>query len=63
MITSKYFKSVQMKLHIWKGGIQFRFRNEKHNEIFNNFNKHFTCVSEEIDTKVTCYYSTSVRKH
>ena len=28
MITSKSFKSVQMKLVIWKSGVQFRFRNE-----------------------------------
>ena len=46
-----------MKLLIWKGIVQFRFRYKKYIEIFNKFGKHFIFVSNGIDIRVTYYYS------
>ena len=56
-VTSENLKTVYMKLHIWKGIVQFRFRYKKYIEIFNKFGKHSTFASKGIDIKVTCYYS------
>ena len=51
-LTFKNFKSVYMELLIWKGVVQFRFRNKKYIEIFNKSGKHFIFVSKGIDIRV-----------
>ena len=49
-----------MKLLIWKGIVQFRFRYKKSIEKFNKFGKHFIFASKGIDIKVGNYYSASI---
>ena len=51
-LTFKNLKSVYMELLIWKGVVQFRFRNKKYIEIFNKSGKHFIFVSKGIDIRV-----------
>ena len=46
-----------MKLLIWKGIVQFRFRYKKSIE---KFGKHFIFASKGIDIKVGNYYSASI---
>ena len=54
--TLKNLKIVYIKLLIWNGIVQFRFRNNKYIEIINKNGKHFIFVSKENNIKVAYYY-------
>ena len=54
---SESLKTVYMKLFIWKGIVQSRFKYKKYIETFDKFGKNFIFVSKGIDIKVSYYYS------